>query len=79
MNMACKNVADIYGSYGNVIDAKKACEADPNCGKVCDKYCNGVTLTLCTKGSDVIDSPDGTSIGACLYVHDRDSKNKKTE
>ena len=73
--MACITGDDVYGNYGSIVEAKKACEADPDCGKVCDKYCNGVTLTLCKKGKDVIDSPAGSSIGSCLYIHDRDSKN----
>ena len=75
--LACKNQADVFGNYGNLDDAKKACDANPNCGKVCDKYCNGVTSTLCVKGSDEIESLAADSTGACLFAHDRDSKHLK--
>ena len=69
--MACKNAADSYGLYNDVVAAKIACENDPDCGKVCDKYCNGNVITLCVKGTDEIVSDD---IGSCLYKHERDSK-----
>ena len=72
--MACKNQADVFGNYGNLDDAKKACDANPNCGKVCDKHCNGVSLTLCVKGAEEIESLDSDSTGACIYAHNRDSK-----
>ena len=69
--MACKNGADTYGIYDDIATAKKACENDPNCGKVCDKYCNGKVNTLCLKGTEEVVSND---LGSCLYVHERDSK-----
>ena len=69
--MACKSADDTYGIYNDVVAAKKACENDPNCGKVCDKYCNGNVITLCVKGTAEIVSDD---IRSCLYKHERDSK-----
>jgi hypothetical protein len=71
MTMACKNGDDTYGIYDDLVTAKVACENDPNCGKVCDKYCNGKVNTLCVKGTEEIASPD---LGSCLYVHERDGK-----
>merc|ERR1711981_1122405 len=51
VDMSCENAADTYNEYTNLDDAKAACEADAKCGKVCDKYCDGRLLTLCTRGS----------------------------
>ena len=71
---ACKNGEDVYGVYATLIEAGKACEDDPNCGKVCDKYCNAEVITLCVKGSEEIESPAATSFGSCLFKHERDSE-----
>ena len=68
--MTCKNEDDMYGLYGDVVAAKIACENDPNCGKVLDKYCMGFVITLCVKGAEEISS----NLGSCLYKHERDSK-----
>ena len=69
--MACKNGEDTYGDYATIVAAKLACDDDPNCGKVCDKYCDGRVLTLCVMGTEETPSND---LGSCLYKHERDSK-----
>ena len=69
--MSCENVGDTYGEYTTLDDAKAACEADPRCGKVCDKFCDGRFLALCLRGSD----ETASNIGTCLYNHVRDGKN----
>ena len=68
--MSCENAADTYNEYTNLDEAKAACEADAKCGKVCDKYCDGRLLTLCTRTS----GETASNIGTCLYEHVRDGK-----
>ena len=68
--MACAK-SDTYNEYTSLLEAKQACEADSNCGKVCDKYCDERLSTLCVKGTAQI---AGDQLGTCLYVHYRDSK-----
>ena len=69
--MGCKDVGDTFGIYDNVADAKKACDDNNNCGKLCDKYCNGQIITLCTKGAEEVAV---SGLNSCLYKHVRDSK-----
>lgn len=66
--MACKNGGDTYGDYDSIAAAKIACDADANCGKVCDKYCDEQVITLCVKGTEELVSDQLVS---CLYIHDR--------
>ena len=74
-NMACKNGGDTYGDYASIAAAKIACDADANCGKVCDKYCDEQVITLCVKGTEEILSDQQVS---CLYIHDRNGEHCKT-
>ena len=75
--MGCKNEQDTFGIYDSVAAAKKACDDNNNCGKLCDKYCNGLVITLCTKGAEEVAVPESV-LGSCLYKHTRDSKYQKS-
>ena len=74
--MGCKNEADTFGTYSSLAAAKKACDDSNLCGKLCDKYCNGQVITLCTKGAEEVAVPESV-LGSCLYKHVRDGKYHK--
>jgi hypothetical protein len=68
-NTACSTISEYYGSYTSLVDAKRACENDENCGKVYDSGCNDVSFKLCKKDEEQVASNEGS----CLYVHDCDN------
>ena len=64
MKTSTSCIADRYGSFNNIRDAKEACTVDPNCAAIYDNNCDGNTVYLCS--SNYTEQVSG--VGSCLFV-----------
>ena len=68
MKTSTSCIADKYGSFDNIRDAKEACTVDPNCAAIYDNYCDTSYVELCPRGfTEQQSSPSGS----CLFMKPR--------